>query len=92
MQKSMTVGHSYLSKISTGTGKASLIKNKYARHIWVKALFLIGLACLIIIASAVIVTLGQVSMTVSQAYHAIVNWIVPGIFSVNPLDNGKIGR
>jgi iron complex transport system permease protein len=85
MQKSMTVGHSYLSKISTGTGKASLIKNKYARHIWVKALFLIGLACLIIIASAVIVTLGQVSMTVSQAYHAIVNWIVPGIFSVNPL-------
>ena len=61
------------------------IHEKYARSVWIKVFFLAGLAALLVIASGVIVTLGQVPMTVPEVYCTVVNKCIPGYFDVNPL-------
>ncbi|MFA5257626.1 MAG: iron ABC transporter permease [Opitutales bacterium] len=50
-----------------------------------KMLFLAGLVILIIVASAVIVTIGQVPMTVAQVYGTVFSKLWPGLFQVDPL-------
>jgi iron complex transport system permease protein len=85
MRKGITAVSSYGIAKAHESGKAALIRQQYARHVWVKVLFLIGLASVIVMSSGIIITLGQVPMTVSQAYYAVVNWIVPGVSRVNPL-------
>jgi iron complex transport system permease protein len=64
---------------------AASIHEKYTSSLWVKWVFLVGLAALIVLSCGVIVTLGQVRISISDAYRAMGNGIIPGLFNVNPL-------
>lgn len=44
-----------------------------------------GLAALLVLASAVIITLGQVPMTVSDVYDTLINRLFPGFFPLDPI-------
>jgi iron complex transport system permease protein len=48
-------------------------------------IFLLGLATFIVLAAGVIITLGQVPMTVSDVFGALVNRAIPGSFPTDPL-------
>jgi iron complex transport system permease protein len=61
------------------------MRKAYRHATWVKVLFLVGLAVLVVVASAVIVTIGQVPMTIGQVYGTVVDKIFPGLFPMDPL-------
>ncbi len=66
----------------TKTGKVSKIEQEHAHSVWKKALFIIVLAGGLILASSIIVTLGQVKITIPDVYRTLINKLAPGIFSV----------
>jgi len=84
-KKRLTVGSSYENARRTGAGKISPIQEEYSHSIWKKALFLFGLTVFLVLASGVIVTMGQVPMTVAEAYYTLVNKLIPGFFPVDQL-------
>lgn len=69
----------------TKRGKLSHFRVAHSHSIWKKALFLIGLAALLIISAGVILTLGQVPMKISDVYATIINTLIPDIFMVDDL-------
>jgi iron complex transport system permease protein len=66
----------------TRSGKVSKIEQEHAHSVWKKALFIVILAAALILASSIIVTLGQVKITVLDVYRTLINRLMPGIFSV----------
>lgn len=66
----------------TRTGKINRIEQEHARAVWKKFLFLIVLAGILVLASCVIITLGQVPITISDVYYTLFDRIVPGVFSI----------
>jgi iron complex transport system permease protein len=84
-KKRLTVGSSYENARRTGAGKISPIQEEYSHFIWKKALFLLGLAVFLVLASGVIVTLGQVPMTAAEVYYTLVNKLTPGFFPIDQL-------
>ncbi|MFA5221370.1 MAG: iron ABC transporter permease [Methanoregula sp.] len=78
-------GSAYGTVKRARTGKVSNIQTEHSRSVWKKWLFLIGLAAVLILASGVIITLGQVPMTVIDVYSTLLNKLVPDIFSIDQL-------
>lgn len=66
----------------TRSGKVSKIEQEHSQSVWKKILFLLFLVGTLILASGVIITLGQVPITVPEVYCTLVDKIVPGIFSI----------
>jgi ABC-type Fe3+-siderophore transport system, permease component len=67
----------------TRTGKASRVEQEHTRSVWKKALFLIALVVFLIFAAAIVITLGQVPITVTDVYCTLADKLIPGIFSVS---------
>jgi iron complex transport system permease protein len=65
----------------TRTGKVSGIEQAHAHTVWKKAIFLIVLAAIIILASGIIITLGPMPITVPDVYGILINQVIPGCFS-----------
>jgi len=84
-KKHLTAGSSYRNVKRTRAGKISSIQEAHSHSIWKKALFLLGLATFLVLATGVIITLGQVPMTVAEVYYSLVNKLVPGFFTVDSL-------
>jgi iron complex transport system permease protein len=55
----------------------------YAHSIWKKILFLIVLAGILIIASAIIITLGAIPITIPEVYGVLINRFISGLYSFN---------
>jgi len=66
----------------TREGKAGRVEREHARSLWKKSLFLLMLAVFLILASAVIITLGRVPITVPDVYRAVINKFAFGVFYV----------
>lgn len=66
-------------------GKIGSTQYAHAHSIWHKTLFLTGLAGLLILSASIIITLGQVPMTVTEVYRTLVNRLVPGLYAIDPL-------
>ncbi|NMB78000.1 MAG: iron ABC transporter permease [Methanomicrobiales archaeon] len=66
----------------TRTGRISRIEQEHARTVWKKYLFIIVLAAVLIIGSCVIITLGQVPITITDVYSTLFDKFVPGVFSI----------
>jgi iron complex transport system permease protein len=78
-------GASYEHAKRARDGRIGSTRAAHAFSVWQKTLFLVGLAGLLILASSVIITLGQVPMTVPDVYRTLVNRLVPGLYSIDPL-------
>jgi iron complex transport system permease protein len=78
-------GSAYGNIKRTRAGKVSKIQTEHSHSVWKKVLFIIGLVAVLILASGVIVTLGQVPMTVMDVYCTLINKLEPGIFSIDQL-------
>ena len=78
-------GASYGHAKRTRDGSIGSTRAAHALTVWRKTLFLVGLAGLLILASSAIITLGQVPMTVPDVYRTLVNRLVPGLYSIDPL-------
>ena len=76
---------SYRNIKRSRTGKSGQIQAAHSHAVGKKLLFLTGLTGLLIFASAVIITLGQVPMSVQDVYRTLLNRLVPGLFSINEL-------
>jgi iron complex transport system permease protein len=66
----------------TRSGKISKIEQEHARSVGKKVFVLVVLGAIIVLASSVIITLGQVPMTVADVYCTLINKLVPGFFSI----------
>ncbi len=71
----------------TRLGRLSNARQEHEHQLWRKTAFLIGLALFVLLAAAVIMTLGQVPMTVSDVYRSLAGRLVPGLAPENPLIN-----
>jgi iron complex transport system permease protein len=85
VRRSSTVGSSYRNVKRSRTGKKSQIQEAHSHSILKKVSFLIGLLILLVLSIGVIITLGQVPMTVPEVYYTLVNRLIPGLFSGNEL-------
>jgi iron complex transport system permease protein len=85
VRRSSTVGSSYGNVKRSRTGKKSQIQEAHSHSILKKVSFLIGLLILLVLSIGVIITLGQVPMTVPEVYYTLVNRLIPGLFSGNEL-------
>ena len=85
VRRSSTVGSSYGNVKRSRTGKKSQTQEAHSHSILKKASFLIGLLILLVLSIGVIITLGQVPMTVPEVYYTLVNRLIPGLFSGNEL-------
>ena len=61
------------------------IQASYGRSVYKKTLFLTGLAVLLMLSSCVIITLGQVPITIREVYATLVNRLIPGFFTIDAL-------
>lgn len=84
-RKHPAAGSIYRNTKKSRSGKISPIQKEYSHSVWKKVLFLLGLAALLVIASGVIITLGQVPMTVAEAYYTLVNKLAPGFYFIDQL-------
>jgi iron complex transport system permease protein len=66
----------------TRAGKISAIEQEHARAVWKKFLFLLILCGILVVASCVIITLGQVPITIRDVYCTLFDKFVPGVFSI----------
>jgi iron complex transport system permease protein len=85
VRRCSTIGSSYGSLKRTRTGKIGLIREAHFAANLKKALFLICLAVVLASASGVIITLGQVPVTVSEVCCALLNRLIQGHFPINPI-------
>lgn len=63
----------------TRSGKVSLTRLQHAHLVWLKWLFLIFLAAFIVVSAAIIITFGQVPMSVGDVYRALAGRLIPGL-------------
>ncbi|WP_231714017.1 FecCD family ABC transporter permease [Desulfosarcina ovata] len=66
-------------------GSIGSTQTAHAHAIWRKTLFLMGLVGLLILAASIIITLGQVPMTITEVYRTLANRLAPDFFSIDPL-------
>lgn len=66
-------------------GKNTRIREAHSLRIWKKVLFLFALLLLLVFSACIIITLGQVPMTVRDVYLTLAARIWPGISAVDPL-------
>ena len=78
-------GSSWRTAGRTRTGKIGLTREAHARSIWRKLLFLGALMLVLILAATVIITLGQVPMTLREVYMTLLGRMIPGAFRIDPL-------
>lgn len=83
-------GSTYRNVQKNRVGGKKQIQELYGRSVYRKTLFLIGLAVLVFLSSGVIITLGQVPITVSEVYATLVNRLASGFFTVDPLTDHVI--
>lgn len=69
----------------TRTGRISKIEEAHSRSIWRKVLFVLGLIVVLVVTSAVIITIGPMPITVPEVYCVLINQLSPGLFSIDPL-------
>ena len=78
---SPTAGHAKQAR----DGRIGASRNAHAHSIWRKTLFILGLTGLLMFSSSVIITMGQVPMTVSEVYRTLAGRLIPGAYAVDPL-------
>lgn len=90
VQRYPTFGSSYRNLKSNRAGGKKQVQASYGRFIYKKTLFLMGLALLLVLSSSVIITLGQVPLTVREVYATLANRLAPGFFTIDPLTDHVI--
>lgn len=66
-------------------GKNSRIQEAHSLRMWKKVVFLCALLLLMVFSASIIITLGQVPMTVREVYLTLAGRILPGMAAVGPL-------
>lgn len=69
----------------TRTGKISKIEEEHSFSVWKKILFVLCLIAVLVLASAVIITIGPMPITVPEVYCVLINKFCPGLFSIDQL-------
>jgi len=75
-------GKAFDTSKRTRTGKVSKVETEHSLAMWKKGLFLIILAVIIILASAVIITMGPMPITIPEVYCTLIDHFIPGVFSI----------
>lgn len=81
MSRGAVTGRVLKNTKRTRTGKISKIEQDHAQSVWKKVLFLIILAAIIALASAIIITIGPMPITVPEVYAILINQVIPNCFS-----------
>lgn len=76
-----SLGHA----IRARDGRSGSTQAAHAVSIWRKTLFIAGLAGLLILSASIVITLGQVPMSVTEVYRTLANRLVPDFFAIDPL-------
>lgn len=88
----MRTRSSYPELKRTRSGKIGKTRQAHAQSIVKKTVFLGALAVLLVLAASVIITLGQVPMTVCEVFHTLYNRLAPGAFLVDSLVDHVVWR
>ncbi|GAB6909354.1 iron ABC transporter permease [Desulfosarcina cetonica] len=81
MRAPASLGHA----IRARDGRSGSTQAAHAVSIWRKTLFIAGLAGLLILSASIVITLGQVPMSVTEVYRTLANRLVPDFFAIDPL-------
>jgi len=82
--QNLSVGY-YEGLKRTRTGKCHPVQAAHARGVLRKVLFLVSLSMLLVFSASIIITLGQVPMTVGEVYRTLLGRIGPFVRAADPL-------